>query len=79
MCVCVCVCVRVCVCVCVCVCVDYGLPGLRHQSAVDESEQYQRNIPKVYRAPEVRDLGRDRPSTTTSADVYRSEFSGVFL
>ena len=54
-------------------CVDYGLPGLRHSGETEEEdseEQLQRCVPKVYRAPEVRDLPPRRPSTSIPADVY---------
>ena len=54
------------------------MPELRHQAVVEgeggaEGEQEKRSsMPKVYRAPEVRDLPPDQPSASTSADVYRS-------
>ena len=45
-----------------------------------EGEQEKRSsVPKVYRAPEVRDLPPDQPSTSTSADVYRSASRYVCL
>lgn len=55
--------------------IDYGLRGLRHcddtDDETDNGQHMPRNIPKVYRAPEDRDLSLDQPSTTAPADVYR--------
>ncbi|CAI8009783.1 Resact receptor [Geodia barretti] len=58
------------------VCADYGLPALRYgeESGEEEEEeageQLQRIVPKVYRAPEVRDLPPQKPSSSQPADVY---------
>ncbi|CAI8009784.1 Atrial natriuretic peptide receptor 2 [Geodia barretti] len=55
---------------------DYGLPALRYgeESGEEEEEeageQLQRIVPKVYRAPEVRDLPPQKPSSSQPADVY---------
>lgn len=57
---------------------DFGLSELRFQGASerereDEPQQERKSvIPKVYRAPEVRDLPPSKPANSTSADVYRS-------
>lgn len=54
--------------------VDFGLPGLRYSEGErgGEGEERKSVIPKVYRAPEVRDLLPSQVASTTSADVYRS-------
>ena len=61
--------------------VDYGLPALRYGEEEEEEEEeggevgdqvgLQRNVPKVYRAPEVRDLPPNKPSSSQPADMYR--------
>ena len=63
------------------VCADYGLPALRYGEEEEEEagEQLQRIVPKVYRAPEVRDLPPQKPSSSQPADVYRYDLGGLLL
>lgn len=42
------------------------------EAGAEGEQEKSSSMPKVYRAPEVRDLPPNQPSTSTSADVYRS-------